>query len=90
MLILAMVLTALNPGDWMVALDLQGTYFHIPVLQALRRLLWFTVDQEHFQLAVFPFGILAPFGVHESDDGGCSSSAQVRVSSLPPTSMTGC
>ena len=32
MLTLAQVLSALDLGDWMVALDLQDAYFHIPVL----------------------------------------------------------
>ncbi|KAJ1190054.1 hypothetical protein NDU88_006793 [Pleurodeles waltl] len=37
MLTLAHVLSALVPGIWMVALDLQDAYFHIPVLPAHRR-----------------------------------------------------
>ena len=40
----------------MVVLDLQVTYFHIPVLQAHRRYLRFTVDQEHFQFTMLPIG----------------------------------
>ena len=62
MLTLAQVLSAPDPGDWMVALDLQDAYFHMPVLQAHRCYLWFTVGQEHLQFAVFPFGLtIAPW-----------------------------
>ena len=57
MLTLAQVLSALDPGDWIVALDLQDAYFHIPVLQSHRRYLWFQVGQEHFQFSVLPFGL---------------------------------
>ncbi|KAJ1180639.1 hypothetical protein NDU88_005859 [Pleurodeles waltl] len=39
MLILAQVLSVLDPGDWMVALDLQDAYFHITILLAYRRYL---------------------------------------------------
>ena len=91
MLILVQVLSALAPGDWLAALNLQDTYFHSPVLQAHRRYLRFTVGQEHFQFAVFPFGLTSgPPDVHESDGGGCSTPSEVRGPSLSPTSMTGC
>ena len=62
MLTLAQVLSALDPGDWMVVLDLQDAYFHIPVLQAHRRYLRFTVGQEHFQFAVLLFGLTSALG----------------------------
>ena len=57
MLTLAHVLSALDHGDWMVAFDLQDAYLQIPVLQAHKRCLQFTVGQEHFQFAVLPFGL---------------------------------
>ena len=57
MFTLAQVLCALDPGDWMVVLDLQNAYFHIPFLQAHRRYLRFTLGQQHFQLAVLLFGL---------------------------------
>ena len=57
MLTLAQVLSALDPGDWMVALDLQDAYFHIPVLQSHRHYLRFKVGQEHFPFAMFPLGL---------------------------------
>ena len=45
------------------ALDLQYAYFHIPVLQAHRRYLWFMMGQEHFQFAVLSFGLTSAPGV---------------------------
>ena len=48
------------PGNWMAVLDLQDAYFHIPVLQAHRRYLWFTVGWEHFQFVVLPSGLSLP------------------------------
>ena len=57
MLTLAQVLAALDLGDWMVALDLQDAYFHIPILKRHQRYLQFTVGQEHFQFAFLPFGL---------------------------------
>ena len=57
MFTLGQVLSALDPGDWIGALELHDTHFHIPVLQAHRCYLRFTVSQEHFQFAVLPFGL---------------------------------
>ncbi|KAJ1209891.1 hypothetical protein NDU88_005263 [Pleurodeles waltl] len=56
MLTLAQVLCALDPGDWMVALDLQDAYFHIPILPAHRCYLRFVVGHYHFQFTVLPVG----------------------------------
>ncbi|KAJ1140863.1 hypothetical protein NDU88_007201 [Pleurodeles waltl] len=50
-------LFALVPGDWMVALDLQDDYFHIPILPTHRPYLQFVVGNEHFQLTVLPFSL---------------------------------
>ena len=57
MLTLAQVLSALDPGDWMVALDLQDAYCHIPILQTHRHYLRLKVGQEHFQFKVLPVGL---------------------------------
>ncbi|KAJ1153893.1 hypothetical protein NDU88_006651 [Pleurodeles waltl] len=57
MLTLAQVLSALYPEDWMVALELQEAYFHIPILPAHRRYLRFVVGHKHFQFTVLPFGL---------------------------------
>ncbi|KAJ1170436.1 hypothetical protein NDU88_002313 [Pleurodeles waltl] len=48
MLTLAQVLSALDPGDWMVALDLQDAFFHIPILPVHRRYLRFVVYYQLF------------------------------------------
>ncbi|KAJ1135717.1 hypothetical protein NDU88_002152 [Pleurodeles waltl] len=57
MLTLAQVLLALNDGDWMVSVDLQDAYFHIPILKSHRRYLRFVVESQHFQFAVLPFDL---------------------------------
>ncbi|KAJ1085492.1 hypothetical protein NDU88_005624 [Pleurodeles waltl] len=57
MLTLAQVLSALDPGDWMVALDFQDAYFHIPTLPAHRHYLRFVKGHEHYQFTVLPFGL---------------------------------
>lgn len=48
------MLSSLAPGDWIVVLDLQDSYFHIPVLLAHQRCLQFVMGQEHFHLPVLP------------------------------------
>ncbi|KAJ1125086.1 hypothetical protein NDU88_003524 [Pleurodeles waltl] len=55
MLTLAQVLLALNDGDWMVSVDLQDAYFHIPILKSHRKYLRFVVGSQHYQFAVLPF-----------------------------------
>ena len=51
MLPLAQVLSALDPGDRMVALDLQGR------LSSRHTGLWFKVGNKHFQFAVLRFSL---------------------------------
>ncbi|KAJ1131499.1 hypothetical protein NDU88_009835 [Pleurodeles waltl] len=57
MLTLAQVLLALNKEDWMVSVDLQDAYFHIPILKSHRKYLQFMVGSQHYQFAVLPFGL---------------------------------
>ncbi|KAJ1112338.1 hypothetical protein NDU88_000606 [Pleurodeles waltl] len=57
MLTLAQVLLALNKEDWMVSVDLQDAYFHIPILKSHRKYLRFVVGLQHYQFAVLPFGL---------------------------------
>ncbi|KAJ1116790.1 hypothetical protein NDU88_004996 [Pleurodeles waltl] len=57
MLTLAQVLLALNKEDWMVSVDLQDAYFHIPILKSHRKYLRFVVGSQHYQFAVLPFGL---------------------------------
>ncbi|KAJ1087084.1 hypothetical protein NDU88_000278 [Pleurodeles waltl] len=48
---------ALNKEDWMVCVDLQDAYFHIPILKSRRKYLGFVVGSQHYQFAVLPFGL---------------------------------
>ncbi|KAJ1098777.1 hypothetical protein NDU88_003884 [Pleurodeles waltl] len=57
MLTLAKVLLALNKGDWMVSVDLQDAYFHIPILKSHKKYLRFVVVSQHYQFAVLPFDL---------------------------------
>ncbi|XP_064086089.1 uncharacterized protein LOC135201140 [Macrobrachium nipponense] len=52
------VLGALRPGDWMVSLDLQDAYFHVPIHPQSRSFL----SQVHFKRQVFQFRALC-FGL---------------------------
>lgn len=57
MLTLAQVLLALQEEDWMVSIDLQDAYFHIPILKSHRKYLRFMVGSQHYQFAVLPVGL---------------------------------
>ncbi|KAJ1135528.1 hypothetical protein NDU88_001967 [Pleurodeles waltl] len=57
MLTLAQVLLMLNEGDWMVSVDLQDAYFHVPIVKSHRKYLRFVVGSQHYQFAVLPFGL---------------------------------
>ena len=45
-------------GEWVVSVDLTGTYFHIPIHQRSQNLLRFYVGGHSFQFRVLPFGIV--------------------------------
>lgn len=47
----------LSPGDWMVSLDLQDAYLHVPIYPPHRRFLRFIFQGLHYQWRVLPFGI---------------------------------
>ncbi|KAJ1154449.1 hypothetical protein NDU88_007201 [Pleurodeles waltl] len=57
MLTLAQVLQALNKEDWMVLVDLQDAYFHIPILKSHRKYLRFVGGSQHYQFVVLLFGL---------------------------------
>ncbi|XP_078520251.1 uncharacterized protein LOC144785006 [Lissotriton helveticus] len=57
MFTLAQVLQALLEEDWMVSIDLQNAYFHIPILKSHRKYLRFTVGSQRYQFVVLPFGL---------------------------------
>lgn len=54
---LAQIVSALDPGDWMVYFDWQYAYFHVPTLWTHRRYLQIKVGQEHFQFVVLLFDL---------------------------------
>ena len=57
MLTLAQVLQALEEEDWLVSLDLQDAYFHIPIYLSHRKYLRFCLGGQHYQFKVLPFGL---------------------------------
>lgn len=57
MLALHQIFPHLHQGDWMCAIDLQDTYFHIPVSIKHRKFLRFQVAFQHFQFRILPFGL---------------------------------
>lgn len=46
----------LQRNDWMLSLDLQDAYWHIPVAQEHRKYLTFCIDGRTLQCAALPFG----------------------------------
>lgn len=51
------VLQLLNAGDYMVSLELQDAYFHIPIHRNHKKFLRFAVQRRHYQFRVLPFGL---------------------------------
>lgn len=51
------MLSSLLPGDWMVSIDLQDAYFHIPIHPASRKFLRFVFKGEVFQFRAMCFGL---------------------------------
>ena len=45
------------PQDWLVSLDIQDAYLHVPIRRAHRKYLRFFFEGSHYQWAVLPFGI---------------------------------
>ena len=48
---------ALSPGDWVTSIDLNDSYFHIPVHPELQRYLRIVVGVKVFQFKALPFGL---------------------------------
>jgi hypothetical protein len=46
----------LQKNDWMLSLDLQDAYWHIPVAEDHRKYLTFSIDGRTLQCAALPFG----------------------------------
>ena len=49
--------SALDPGDWMLVLDLRAAYFHILSCNPTEVTCRFRVCHKHFQFSVLPFGL---------------------------------
>ena len=54
---LSTIQQAIQPGDWMISIDLKDAYFHVPVAIELQKYLRFHVGQEHLQFVCLPFGL---------------------------------
>lgn len=51
------VAESLQDNDWMVKIDLQQAYFHVPIAETHRRFLRVVYNQEVLQLTALPFGL---------------------------------
>ena len=61
MLTLKQLLTAINPGDWFVTIDLTDAYFHVAIHPDHRQFLRFAFEGKAYEYRVLPFGLsLAP------------------------------
>ncbi|KAJ2937118.1 hypothetical protein O0L34_g19463 [Tuta absoluta] len=47
----------LQPGDWMLKIDLSQAYFHVPIASSLRRFLKIAFGQQILQMTCLPFGL---------------------------------
>jgi len=48
---------ALEPEDWMISIDLQDAYMHIPIHKDFRIYLRFKIGGQAYQFVVLPFGL---------------------------------
>ena len=51
------ILAAVQPGDWMVSIDLKDAYFHIAIHEDFRRYLRFTINGVVYEYIALPFGL---------------------------------
>lgn len=51
------IIRAAQSGDWMLSMDLQDAYLHIPILAAFKRYLKFVISQLHLQFWSLLFGL---------------------------------
>ena len=54
---LCLLRTRIRPGDFLISLDLQDAYLHVPIFPPHHRYLRFHLEGRHFQWKVLPFGI---------------------------------
>ena len=57
MVSLEQIRSKLQPLDWMISLDLQDAYLHVPIFEGHRKFLRFFFNGTHYQWRVLPFGI---------------------------------
>jgi hypothetical protein len=56
------LMAQIHQHDWMISLDLQDAYLHVPVWAEHRHLLRFMFNGTHYQWRVIPFGLnIAPW-----------------------------
>jgi hypothetical protein len=48
---------AVKPQDWLIAIDLQDAYLHIPIHRDFRKFLRFKIGNQVYQFLVLPFGL---------------------------------
>ena len=51
------IISVLQPGDWLISVDLTDAYLHVPINESHQRYLRFLVGEDHFQFRCLPFGI---------------------------------
>ena len=62
---LSSILRAIQPGDWMVAMDLKDAYLHVPIAPGHRKFLRFAFRDPQGSLIVYQWKVL-PFGLSTS------------------------
>ena len=83
MLSVSQVRLALRPGDWLVSLDLESAYWHVPVHPRFGRFLAVQVGARVLQFSVMPFGLyIAPWVFPKLPRGVAAGLTRAGVASL--------
>lgn len=62
----------IQPGDWLMSVNLKDAYFHIQIASGHRSFLWFAFEDAVYQFNVIPFGLaLAPSAFTKSMNVAC-------------------
>ncbi|CAJ0919605.1 unnamed protein product [Ranitomeya imitator] len=51
------IIASMEKGEYLVSIDIQDTYLHIPIAPAHQRFLRIAIDQDHYQFVALPFGL---------------------------------
>jgi len=54
---LSTIQQSVQPGNWLVSVDLKGAYFHVPVAADFQQFLRFSIGQLHLQFTCLTFGL---------------------------------